>query len=384
MTEETGSNNRYTWLGVGVFLLVDIPIHLSLCTGFLKEGSSSMCSHNGLSSQTALILATAIVLMALAILSERGKWFARGFVVALLFTTVLTLGRCTFVWADPLNDLWGTTANARLKHRLGNKNAAARAGWANAMTRRPPDFPRGTALAGEVRLCAFTVPGVDYAIAQTDTEVVTRCTNLAPSYAGFDTVGTPARYVTPRPASEQFGQPAEKGDPGWRWARDPKNRLRIEVTMDPVLDRPWPRITIDTAGVLSVIAARDAAPNEVSPADEFQMLAQCLAKVPQELERRGDARVRAMGYVFEWNLETMVKKICPRLAARVARDPYDENAKAIQLTVARRLPGDDALIPLANYSVRLTIVSESPFRFTLHADHRGARSYDMTADGELQ
>lgn len=384
MTEPLASNNRYTWLGVGAFLVIDLPIHFGQCLGYLRlNGSTSACSHDALPSLTPYILAVMVVLIVLWVFSERGRWFARGFANALLITTVLTLGRCTFLWADPVNDLWGSTSRTRSHFAVSRRAVAAQAGWANAMSRRPPDLPRAMMLAGAARNCTFTVPGVDHPFAPTDAEVMSRCQLLTLTYAGSDTVTAPNRYVTPGVTSEQLLGTAESGDPGWRWARDPRDPKRIEVTLDSILDRPWPRIMIDEDGTLTLKPTRKGEIVEVSPAKEFQELRRCLANVPLELKRRRNPKAEAAGYYFEWALVPMVQKLCPALAKRVAPDPMDEGRKAMRLTVARDLPGSKEAVPLAHYSVVLTVESETPFRFTLHATHYGARSYDMTADGDF-
>jgi hypothetical protein len=327
----------YRWAGAAGIVAFVIPNLYFLTEECLNHSfwDSPFCrSSDGAHTGAVLMIATVLALAALA--GPAWRRFAKNFVGALLAYTVLTLGKCTYVWADPAVSAWRATAPTRWRHARNMVVKKRRAAWIAALNARPANMERGIQLASRLYYCA-SPPG--RALPENSAALARRCSEVNSTRGDADSTNAEALYTIPQPRhTDAFTDTHEevRGDDGWRWAYAASAGgagYVIRIVRDPLLSSRGPVITVDNRATISIIPA-SGTPLVVSPEPELHQLAECLQRIP-EVERKLNEKVH-----WAWSISGMASRACPDMADRLGH-VIDESSQLL-LTVQRTIAGQPA------------------------------------------
>ena len=373
-----------------MFLYINYLLHLPKCLRSWTIGWS--CQAETADWSIALVLALAVLLTLAAHRGDEARSFVRGVLATLVLLTVVTLGKWTFVWGEPVLAVWEMTEPFRRKVGHVRANSDARSAWVEGMSQREAALRPAVGLAAEIYRCAIghRTMDDDPRIPRTEEEIGARCGSLWINRAALDTVSAVYRYSMPRAAGvEDPLQPRsdQYWDEGWRWSYEstepaagttPPGSFTVTVAPDQALPNDWPRVTADERGLIRIARSAGTPPLTLSPVPDLQRLHECLQGIPAEDERRH----RNLTNRYAWELSGMASALCPELQSRITRDPTTPYGMvyAIELPVGP----DGSLRRLTEYRIQIDVDESLPsFGFSLIATRGFTRNYLMTPTGTV-
>ncbi|HJQ19579.1 MAG TPA: hypothetical protein VJ867_04455 [Gemmatimonadaceae bacterium] len=275
-------------LGAVACVLITAWLYISKY-GLLQEGYSSPAP----GAFTPFIIGVAVVLVLLCF-TRAGRAFTLGFVAALIVLTIVTRGRFTSVWADPIVYAHDSWKYASMRRASARRATEAERHWRDSVR----------------------AAGIDRAEGARRVVLMGQCLERG---RAFDTTNAlPADSITVSRAGlgcRNWDGYFRGGRTGWLWRYTPARAgsdLRIDIYPDPMLDIAGPIFSGDSRGLVLM--------RETADADAHQYFS-----VPQALRAVRDCINRAPASAGRATLQRLAANVCADLELRPLQPNEDMN-----------------------------------------------------------